>query len=408
MMESWSSDISLGKVIPGEQPIGLFGIPTEIVGFPTITLLNARVSFAKPFVDLHFHSESRTFAHGLLDPHDLLNVVDLCAGMSCASFGFLQAGFYPRVAVELQPALATLHERIHPEVTTIIHDVTDPMVSYKIREVCPDIGTLMSGIACQPYSRGGSMGGAFDSRSATLPGVLKIAHFLQIKLLILECVEPARTNSWVQQHIRALREELGFHFNDVVLYLEDTWASSRKRWWIVATHPCLGQVPLPALPGCGSMTVRSLMPFIRQWPLQDLQQLALTKEELAAFTDGGISLRKYQVKIDEKLPTALHSWGGQAVECACGCRSGPLSAELLKNRGVYAQILPFLADGEQHWRHLHPIEVSLLTGVPTSLDWSTHQRLNLCALGQQASPLQSVWIAAHALATSRKFFKLPM
>ena len=327
-VESWTNEMCLGKVSPGEQLVRLLGFPAEVSGFPVVTVIDARVSFASPFVDLHLHEGSHVFAHTLFDPHDILNMVDLCAGMSCASFGFRQAGFCPRVAVELQPALTTLHERVHPGVVMINDDVTDHKVAYKIREACPDIGSLMSGIACQPYSRGGSMGGALDSRSATLPAVLKIGHLLQVKLMFIECVEPARTNSWVRQHIRALREELGFHFNDIVLNLEDTWSSSRQRWWIVATHPCLGQVYLPELPGSRSMTVRSLMPFVRSWPTQDLQQLVLTPEEIEACTAGGISLRKYQVKMDEKLPTALHSWGGQAVACACGsvCANRAMSA----------------------------------------------------------------------------------
>ena len=73
--------------------------------------------------------------------------------------------------------------------------------------------------------------------------------------------------------------------------------------------------------------------------------------------------------------------------------------------GVYAQIVPCQLEGEQVWRHLHPCEVAILTGVPPTQDWSPHQRLNLCALGQQASPLQSVWVAAHALAHVQKVFK---
>ena len=61
-------------------------------------------------------------------------------------------------------------------------------------------------------------------------------------------------------------------------------------------------------------------------------------------------------------------------------------------------------DGQSTWRHLHPCEVAILTGAPPLLNWSKNQRLNLCAVGQQASPLQAVWVAAHALSHVQKQF----
>ena len=69
---------------------------------------------------------------------------------------------------------------------------------------------------------------------------------------------------------------------------------------------------------------------------------------------------------------------------------------ILSSKGVYSQLLqlPPTADHPGKWRHMHVLEVSLLNGVPLNLDWGTHQRLNLCAVGQMAAPMQSVWIAA--------------
>lgn len=43
------------------------------------------------------------------------------------------------------------------------------------------------------------------------------------------------------------------------------------------------------------------------------------------------------------------------------------------------------------YRHMHACEVGLLNGIPPDQSWSDDARLNLCAVGQMASPLQSVW-----------------
>ena len=56
--------------------------------------------------------------------------------------------------------------------------------------------------------------------------------------------------------------------------------------------------------------------------------------------------------------------------------------------------MPPTEDGPGLWRHLHVLEVSLLNGVPLHLRWGHEQRLNLCAAGQMAAPLHSIWIAS--------------
>eukprot|EP00438_Fugacium_kawagutii_P018207 Skav230729 [mRNA] locus=scaffold401:500269:508647:- [translate_table: standard] len=70
---------------------------------------------------------------------------------------------------------------------------------------------------------------------------------------------------------------------------------------------------------------------------------------------------------------------------------------MLSSRGIYAQLIQLPPDstGQVSYRHLHVCEVALLNGVPVDLDWSDDHRLNLCAIGQMAAPLQSMWIASH-------------
>lgn len=46
---------------------------------------------------------------------------------------------------------------------------------------------------------------------------------------------------------------------------------------------------------------------------------------------------------------------------------------------------------------MHAQEVALLNGVPPLQEWLPNPRLNLCAVGQIASPLQAVWVGSHVL-----------
>ena len=110
-----------------------------------------------------------------------------------------------------------------------------------------------------------------------------------------------------------------------------------------------------------------------------------------------------------KCPTALHSWGSQVLPCPCGCRPTGFSASTLGARGIYGVFIP--QDGttdidgvaHQQFRHVHPSELAVLTGTPIPRDWPP-LRLALCGLGQQASPLQAVWIAGQVHRMIDAFF----
>ena len=254
----------------------------------------------------------------------------------------------------------------------------------------------MSGIACQPYSRGGSQQGGHDSRAASLPGTLRMLYLLQSPALIIECVVPARDNMYVRGHLQALVDQLGYYVVDCSLKLEEVWAACRYRWWVIATHPCIGPVQIPEYPKGSSLVVRDLMPYVHRWPGEVEDQLILQASEVSKFQLAGQTMRQHQVRPDAKLPTALHSWGNQTLPCACDCRPTGFSDELLTSKGVYAQLLQLPATESQAgaWRHLHVLEVSMLNGVPLNLRWGENQRLNLCAVGQMAAPMQSIWLAA--------------
>lgn len=219
----------------------------------------------------------------------------------------------------------------------------------------------------------------------------------QCPVVTLECVVPAATNSFVRHHLDAFHS-LGYQWTELTLSLEEMWGACRHRWWAVAVLEELGKLSMTAPPINAGILVRDLMPYVQAWPLEEVEQLALTDHEFDAFTANGVPIRKYCVKMDQKLPTALHSWGGQVVPCACECRQTGFSQSMIESKGIFAQIVPIPAaqqtPGGPKFRHLHAKEVALLCGMPPKQSWSSDQRLNLCGVGQLASPLQAVWIAS--------------
>ncbi len=159
--------------------------------------------------------------------------------------------------------------------------------------------------------------------------------------MIIECVVPARTNAFVRAHIQALCSQLGYVSVEIQLRLEDIWTANGFRWWIVLGHPSLALQPSPPILKSSSLAARDLMPYVKEWPQEDLDQLLLTEEELKVFNEHARgNIRSFCVQFDSKLPTALHAWGQQATACACGCRQMGFSNKLLQDKGLFAQLMP--------------------------------------------------------------------
>ena len=402
----WQDGTGIGRLTPGEQRVRVCGLlPPEVYGFSTVCLLGASFLNVSTLVDLSVDEHCRVLCLQPPQAAHVKNYVELCAGAGFSSLGFVQAGFVPKCAVECQPKLAALHRSIHPGVPVINADITDDMTTALIHEACPQPATIMAGIACQPYSRAGKQDGGQDSRAATLPATMKIANWLQAPVLVLECVVPARSNEYVLAHLRELEGQLKYHVVDFTMKLEEVWSGLRYRWWMVATHKNIGRILVPRYPKGSTLVVRDLMPYTRRWSEEEEDQLTLNAQELERFQLGGEPLRKYLVQADQKLPTALHSWGGQTLGCACECRSLGFADVTLQSRGLFAQLLQIPGLGNQtKYRHMHAVEVAIHNGVPPLQQWCRDARLNLCAVGQLASPMHSVWLATSIMAHMQKLF----
>ena len=245
--------------------------------------LNAVFLSVGSVVDLALDDQSSVFAHQPFCSDHVFNLVELCSGAVLSAIGFTRLVFKHRCAFERQPRLAELHAAVHPGVPVVCADITSDATAGLVSARCPEPSTIMSGFSCQPFSRGGIQQGGSDSHASSLPGTLRLMHLLQAPALVLECVAQARDNQYVQDHIQALNTQLGLYVSDCLLKLEDVWAARRHRWWMIATHPCIGPVSIPNLQQSSNLAVRDLMPYVHRWPASEEEQLILTPHEVENF-----------------------------------------------------------------------------------------------------------------------------
>ena len=221
---------------------------------------------------------------------------------------------------------------------------------------------------------------------------------LQVAVVVLECVIPAGSNTWVRQTIAEWCKLTNFHCRDVELHLHDVWAAKRSRWWAVLSSQDIGPIPVWPFDRCDDIVrVNQIIPKVCHWDPRDEMALSLNLEEQHAFRVIGEEVSPFLLNMVGKCPTALHSWGSQLHPCPCECRSAPLSSQRISEKGLFGVITKSALAQDQsfHFRHLHPSECAALFGVDPTTDWGLDVKLALCALGQLASPIQSTWVFSH-------------
>ena len=336
--------------------------------------------------------------HRIVTRDTIFNVVETCAGMGVSTFGLERAGLKVIAANDLSGPLMEAYQVMHPEVKAIHGDIWSSKTLGDLHAVAAGAAILAAGFSCQPFSSGGRQLGGLDDRSSTLTGVLRASLLLRKPVVILECVGAAGSNRFVRAQVESFCLQCGYRMTERVLKLEDVWISKRERWWAVLSVAAFGQFTLQDfLPGSYPSCVADLIPRPMSMPDDEFDQLVIGVEEhqqLLKYSDPMQMILPHKTK----CPTALHSWGSQVRACPCGCRP-PFADSTLMARGIFGVFLPVegateIGDDQfQKLRHVHPSELAILTGAPIPAQWHPSMRLCLCGLGQQASPMQSLWVA---------------
>ena len=380
--------------IPGNVLFQFNGVLPE--GKCWYTFIDAVVDGIDPLFKLGSSPDTRVLPYDAPTWDSVRGLVEACSGMGALGFGARTLGFMPMVGTDHNEKMLGLWTNLHGK-PGVLEEVCNPQVAAKIWNEFPHPGSLAAGYSCQPYSFLGDRLGQGDPRSRSLPGTLRLAHYIRSQIIVLECVTGASQDPWCRETLKSFASEIGYHMREVELHLHDLWPSKRSRWWVVLTSDFVGPIELLGSDFLrDAMRVRQVFPSPCHWSPIDEMQLSLTCEEQIAFQVSDDRASPFLLNINGTCPTALHAWGSQYGPCPCGCRSQKLAASRIDEKGLFGVITrsALACDGSFHYRHLHPSELAALVGMDPVLHYDDDMKLGLCALGQLASPLQSSWVFA--------------
>lgn len=324
---------------------------------------------------------------------DLYRLTETCAGIGALGVGAKYAGWEHGVANEKQPKIAKVLEQVSQR-KVVVGDIAFGSTIGEIHRADPRPSVWAFGFSCQSFSRGGDRRGGEDEGAMTLPRGLHASYLVETPLIVMECVAEAPTYAFVKQAISQFCEVTGFVKSEIIHELQQIWVANRQRWWCVLSHSEIGQIPLSPLPQLDiSPTVSDFIDAFQIPDEQVLQQLSLAEHEVSQLSALGVTLKESEIKSHSSLPTALHSWGNQFQACKCDCRSTALSTNRMMQRGFYGVLMKHVVEGQVVYRHPSAQETALLCGLPMEVP-NYDARLELCAVGQLASPIQSAWIFA--------------
>lgn len=335
---------------------------------------------------------------GFADSINFSTVIDgayteTCTGIGALGLGAEYAGWQVVAGNELQPKMAEVL-KAYSQGQVVEGSIEHLQVVAELHAVSGGSTSFAFGFSCQPFSRAGDKQGGSDLRSMTLPGGLWTSYMLNCPVVVMECVSEAPKYPFVKLALQQF-EEISHHVkSEVVLELNSMLPARRSRWWCVYTASWIGKITLPELPVVSPKPKVSDM--FEQLPVPSsevIQQMTLQDYEIRGLSQSNASLDQAVVNLLEPLPTALHSWANQFHACPCECRNTSLPTTRLSTKGFFGVLVSF-ADptGQLCYRHLTPQEVGLLNGVPLIFGQHPNSRLEMAAIGQIASPVQSAWI----------------
>lgn len=333
----------------------------------------------------------------------LSQVVDLCAGIGAFSSLVHRLGFEVKLGIDHNKVWEQLFKTLHSQDTPfLVSDINSAQAIQALVHAGCFHSVMCGGISCNAYSVLGDQAGMSDPRSLSLPKALRTGYMLQSACIVLECTPALLKDVESQAIIRQFAETTGYRVSQCLIQLSNCWCARRERWFGLFCAPLIGHCNLFDLPQVSICpTVRSLMPEMKQWPPAEQQQLVLNLYEFAkyhVYSPG--SIKSSHLRMDEQLPTLLHSAGNQLYDCACGCRPA-LSESRLQKRGLIGVLVPLGTSQThmnmvmEHCRYLHPLEMWCLMGGLPHVDFGLGLRLAMSGIGQSVAPPVGLWIFAH-------------
>lgn len=197
------------------------------------TICDAIVDCQFPFPRMRCGARTRVFCHLPSSWTDFHKLIDTRCGLGGISHGASAIGLHTTVANDMNPRMVELHAA-HSTCEHVVGDIGDLHVVADIWVKCDRAAVLAAGFSCQPFSSLGDHLGGADPRASTLPKVLPAAYLLQVKVIMLECVVPAKSDLCVNQMLEKFMALTGFTMEVVTLDLQNAWPCRRCwSWWLL-------------------------------------------------------------------------------------------------------------------------------------------------------------------------------
>eukprot|EP00438_Fugacium_kawagutii_P012446 Skav232874 [mRNA] locus=scaffold1432:8789:11416:- [translate_table: standard] len=358
-------------------------------GAMSYTLLNAQIHSDVDYSKLVVDGDTFLLTHATCDWNSIFSAIEMCSGSGYMGIGARVSGFKTLLGCDYNEKFTAHYAKLQ-SIPTVTGNICDHHIISEIWSKIPFPCGILAGVSCQPYSTLGDKGSGDDQRSASLPGVLQAIHWLRAPWGLLECVEPAQQDVYVQDQISSFCEQTGYKAHQVILKLQDVWPARRGRWWCLLLSPALGSINPSTFPlHAGITKISQIITRPTKLEPDELTQLILHDDENQAFGVDQAGQSPHMLNVNGLMPCALHSWGNPLQACPCTCRGQGLSRHRLQEKGLHGVVMP--TDTPPIVRHIHPAELAVLSGVDPVQDWEP-LRFSLCSLGQLASPLQSLWM----------------
>ena len=323
-------------------------------------------------------------------------IVELCAGTGAMGTAAVFMGGQVLLSWDRSP-LAVRHLESNGHGKTICADLDDlEALSHAHELTVGSPHTAFVGFPCQPYSRQGHMNGSTDIRASTLLSALRNLAVLGSQAVIMECVPGAGSDRSVQSQLDAFCHIMGFRRQETVLELSEQWPMQRSRWWTVMAPEPWSKFTLRSwATSMKRPTVGSILPSWGKWPLHHEQELLPDQREFSDYADKRLGKDKRIIEACDSCPTMLHSYGAVHRPCPCGCRTSPLSHDMLKTKGLRGYMVRSRVTNLP--RFMHPKEAAALMTIPVNMNFEPPMRDALCLIGNAAPPLQCLWILTHLM-----------
>lgn len=319
-----------------------------------------------------------------------LNIKEICAGMGGIGLGvsFMNGNI---VASLDSSSLACEHLLLNRHGEVLCRDLCNDSAKGELHVSGGHAPILAAGFPCQPHSTQGMQLGSKDPRHKVLTEILRTAYLHMVSCLVLECTPQAQFDQGVRQEIQALANFMGWKIHETTLALSHQWPCRRHRWWVILCPESWDTTTLLKWPEDHDyQTIHSILPGWGLWPLHHETELQLTDQELHLYSDTQFGDDARLLDLNDRAPTFLHSYGSICTGCPCGCRVHPFSEQSLRSKGLRGCFVVSRLHGQP--RHLHPMELFALHGVPLTVTHLPQLRAALSLIGQLASPLQALWV----------------